>query len=275
MRRASQFYIYAFMRDDLDLLQGTWAVAELEMEGNTISGGMLANARVEVTGSRFSSIGMGTVYEGTFTLDNSRKPCQLNMTFDAGPEKGNTNLGIYELAGDTWKICLSTRGDVRPSEFSAPARSGFVFETLTRRESVPLKKDKVASATASASAARSALVSEFEGEWQMVSAVMDGQPMDPMAVKWVKRVTHGNETTVYAGPQIMMKMEFTWDPSQVPGTIDYLNTGGSNKGKTQEGIYEFVDGMLKVCVAPPGGKRPTEFRSDRGDGRTFTVWKPA
>src|SRR5262245_43858474 len=125
------------MRDDLDLLQGTWAVVELEMEGQTISGGMLANERVEITGSRFSSLGMGAVYEGTVLLDDSVSPHTLTMKFDAGPEKGNTNLGIYELHGDSWKICLSTRGDVRPAEFSAPAGSGFVFEKLTRNEVAP------------------------------------------------------------------------------------------------------------------------------------------
>jgi uncharacterized protein (TIGR03067 family) len=264
------------MRDDLDLIQGTWAVMELEMEGQTISGGMLANARVEVTGNRFSSLGMGAVYEGTVTLDDSANPHQLNMKFDAGPEKGNTNLGIYEIDGDTWKICLATRSDVRPSEFSAPAGSGFVFETLTRSEAAALKKDKSPSPKAAAAPARSPLVSEvseFEGEWRMVSAVMDGNPMDPSAVEWVKRVTHGNETTVYAGPQVMMKMEFTSDASKAPKTIDYLNTAGSNKGKSQQGIYDFEGGLLRVCVAPPGGPRPTQFQSNRGDGRTFTVWR--
>ena len=57
------------MRNDLDRMQGAWSVLELEMEGQTISGGMLANARVEISGSRFSSIGMGSVYEGTLILD--------------------------------------------------------------------------------------------------------------------------------------------------------------------------------------------------------------
>jgi uncharacterized protein (TIGR03067 family) len=262
------------MRDDLDLIQGTWAVAELQMEGQTISGGMLANARVEITGNRFSSLGMGTVYEGTVTLDSSTTPSQLNMKFDAGPEKGNTNLGIYDLNGDTWKICLSTRGEVRPTELSAPAGSGFVFETLTRREATPLRKEPALPKAAVARAkTSSSAISDFEGEWRMVSAVMDGQPMDPSAVGWVKRVTHGSETTVYAGPQTMMKMEFTSDASKSPKTIDYVNTAGSNKGKTQQGIYEFEGEMLKICVAAPGGQRPKQFQSDRGDGRTFTVWK--
>jgi uncharacterized protein (TIGR03067 family) len=263
------------MRDDLDLIQGTWAVAELEMEGQTISGGMLANARVEITGNRFSSLGMGTVYEGTVTLDDSANPHQINMRFDAGPEKGNTNLGIYELSGNTWKICLSTRGEVRPSEFSAPAGSGFVFEMLSRSESTSSRKDKAPSpkAAVARAATSSPLVSDFEGEWLMVSAVMDGNPMDPSAVEWVKRVTHGDETTVYAGPQVMMKMEFTSDASKSPKTIDYVNTAGSSKGKSQQGIYEFDGSLLKICVAPPGSPRPAQFQSDRGDGRMFTVWK--
>jgi uncharacterized protein (TIGR03067 family) len=263
------------MRDDLDLIQGTWAVAELQMEGQTISGGMLANARVEIAGNRFSSLGMGTVYEGTVALNDSTNPHQLNMKFDAGPEKGNTNLGIYELKGDTWKICLSTRGEVRPTEFSAPAGSGFVFEMLTRSEAASAKKDKAPSPKAAVARATtgSPLASDFEGEWSMVSAVMDGTPMDPSAVEWVKRITHGSETTVYAGPQVMMKMEFISDASKAPKTIDYVNTAGSNKGKSQQGIYEFDGDRLKICAAAPGKPRPTQFQSDRGDGRTFTVWK--
>ena len=263
------------MRDDLDLLQGTWAVTELQMEGQTISGGMLANARVEITGNRFSSLGMGTVYEGTVTLDDSAIPHQLNMKFDAGPEKGNTNLGIYELKGDSWKICLSTRGEVRPTAFSAPAGSGFIFEVLTRSEAVSPKKDKASSPGAAVARAREAAspATDFEGEWSMVSAVMDGNPLDPSAVEWVKRITRGSETTVYAGPQVMMKMEFTFDASNAPKTIDYVNTAGSNKGKSQQGIYEFEGDVLKICVAAPGKPRPTQFQSDRGDGRTFTVWR--
>jgi uncharacterized protein (TIGR03067 family) len=263
------------MRNDLESIQGAWAVAELQMEGQTISGGMLANARVEITGNRFRSLGMGAVYEGTVTLDDSVNLHQLNMKFDAGPEKGNTNLGIYELSGDTWKICLSTRGEVRPAEFSAPVGSGFVFETLTRSEAARLKNEKEPSAEAAMAPAKTSrtLVSDFEGEWQMVSAIMDGNPMKRSAVEWVKRITRGSETTVYAGPQVMMKMEFTSDASRAPKTIDYINTAGSNKGKSQQGIYEFEGGLLKICVAAPGKPRPKDFQSDRGDGRTFTVWR--
>jgi uncharacterized protein (TIGR03067 family) len=92
-------------------------------------------------------------------------------------------------------------------------------------------------------------------------------------VQWVKRVTKGNRTTVLAGPQTMLKVEFAFDPSPTPKTIDYLNLAGANQGKPQYGIYEFAGDVLKFCVAAPGAPRPAQFQSEPGDGRTLTIWK--
>jgi uncharacterized protein (TIGR03067 family) len=88
------------MREDIDLLQGTWVVTGLEMDGQQMPAAMLANGRIAVHGKRFVSTGMGAEYEGTLELDISQTPRHLNMMFDAGPEKGNTNLCIYEIKGD-------------------------------------------------------------------------------------------------------------------------------------------------------------------------------
>ena len=107
----------------------------------------------------------------------------------------------------------------------------------------------------------------------MVSGVLNGVPMEESTVQWVRRKTIGDETTIYAGPQVMMKMKFTADSSKSPKTIDYVNTGGSNKGKTQEGIYDLDGKILRVCMAAPGTRRPKEFDSKAGDGRMFTVWE--
>jgi uncharacterized protein (TIGR03067 family) len=253
--------------NDLDLLQGTWHVTSLEVEGQKITGGMLDGAQIVVKGNRFTSTGMGAAYKGTLKIDAAAKPARLDMKFTAGPEKGNTNLGIYKLDGDTWKLCLAMRGDTRPSKFASQQGSGFALETLTRG---PVKKLRPA---APAKVSAGAIATELEGEWQMVSAVMNGAPMEQSAVAWVKRVTVGNETAVYAGPQTMLKAQFTNDPAKSPKTIDYVHTAGSNKGKTTLGIYEFDADLLKICMAAPGSKRPTKFESVRGDGASFTVWK--
>jgi uncharacterized protein (TIGR03067 family) len=224
------------------------------------------DARIVIEGGRFTSLGMGAVYEGTLQLDPSVKPAYIDMKFEKGPEAGNTNLGIYEFKGDSWMLCIATRGTVRPATFASAPGSGIAVEKLVRGKAAPKpRKVKVAEPSGPAT--------EFEGEWQMLTGVMDGKAMDAATVQWVKRVTRGNQTTVMAGPQTMIKVEFTFDPATSPPSIDYLNLHGSAKGKRQQGIYRFEGDVLTFCVASPGAPRPGEFSSVPGDGRTLTAWK--
>lgn len=256
------------MPDDLELLQGAWRVTALEVDGQPMAAETLKEARIVIEGSRFTSTGMGAVYGGTLELDSSAAPARLDLKFDSGPEQGNINRGIYELTGESWRLCLATRGTVRPTSFVSPPGSGIALEILVRG-SVPKARKTKSKPMAQPPSGRA---TEFEGEWQMVSGVMNGVAMNASDVRWVKRVTRGNQTTVLAGPQTMLKVEFSYDPS---GTIDYLNLAGAHKGKRQEGIYRFDGDVLTVCSAAPGAQRPAEFASLAGDGRTLTVWKRA
>jgi uncharacterized protein (TIGR03067 family) len=120
------------MPQDIDLLQGSWSITSLSMDGQELPAAMFAKASIVVKGNRFTSLGMGTQYEGTLELDSSTNPRQLNMNFDAGPEKGNVNLCIYEVAGDIWRLCIATRGTVRPSAFISTPGSGIALEVLRR-----------------------------------------------------------------------------------------------------------------------------------------------
>jgi len=255
------------MTGDLKLLQGIWSVTALEVDGGPMPAAMLENARVVIKGDRFHSTGMGSVYEGSLELDESKKPRQLTMKFDAGPEKGNTNLCIYKLDGDTWKMCIATHGNVRPTRFVAAAGTGFVVETLKRGEAGTRARQKSVPKT------RGAAATELEGEWQMISGIFDGKAMDKSETKWVRRVTQGNQTTVTAGPLVMMKFEFAIDPSHAPKQLDYQHTAGPSKGKTQLGIFTLVGDMLTVYVSAPGKPRPRQMDSAPGAGTTLTVWK--
>ncbi len=120
------------MPQDIDLLQGSWGIKSLTMEGQDLPAIMFANASIVVNGNRFTSLGMGTQYEGTLRLDPSTTPRQLNMNFDVGPERGNVNLCIYELAGDVWKLCIATRGSVRPTAFISTPGTGIAQQVLQR-----------------------------------------------------------------------------------------------------------------------------------------------
>jgi uncharacterized protein (TIGR03067 family) len=267
------------MKGDLDKLQGTWNIVALESDGNKLPATMFDGAQIVIQGDQFESLGMGAVYRGKVKLDSGKKPKHFDIVITEGHAKGMTNLGIYELDGGTWKLCLDTTGKTRPKTFATKPMSGLALETLKRapagsRVASAAKGGPAKSAKGAAAAKKSGgPVTELEGEWAMVSGVMDGNPMDKSMVQWVKRSTHGNESHVTAGPQTMLKVEFTHDPAKSPKTIDYMNLFGANKDKSQQGIYEIVGDDLKFCVAPPGKSRPAEFASTRGDGRSFTTWK--
>jgi uncharacterized protein (TIGR03067 family) len=73
-------------------------------------------------------------YRGTFKLDLSKKPKEIDVVFTEGPEKGKTSLGIYELEGDVYKVCIGLTGKKRPTEFISKPGSGHVLEVLKRQK---------------------------------------------------------------------------------------------------------------------------------------------
>ena len=102
------------------------------MDGQTIPAAALDGARITIQGGRFVSSGMGAAYEGTIALDAAKTPKTIDMKFTAGPEQGNTNLGIYEIDQDAWRLCLATRGTERPKTFATQPGTGLAMEILKR-----------------------------------------------------------------------------------------------------------------------------------------------
>jgi uncharacterized protein (TIGR03067 family) len=124
-------------RIDREFLQGTWHVVGREVEGRKVPPHELQGARITIQGSTLTLTGPGTVSRGTFTLDVASTPRTLDMTFTEGPEKGKTWRGIYQLQGDTWKLCRSPAGKERPTDFLSKPASGQVLETLQRQTEDP------------------------------------------------------------------------------------------------------------------------------------------
>jgi len=254
---------------DSDRLQGTWSVTTLEIDGHKTAGGMLNGARVVVKGDQFQSLGMGATYEGVMTIDQSAEPKTFDLTFTKGPEKGNVNRGIYELDGDDWKLCLATLGGARPTKFVTKPGTGHALEVLRRGEVKAAKTEEAAAVVGTGPA------TELEGEWSMVSGFMDGHAMDKTMLKYGKRVTRGNMTSVTFGPQVFMRGTFTLDATKSPRWIDLTHTEGANTGTAQLGIYECDGETMRICYGKPGTARPTDFEATRGDGKTVAVWKLA
>jgi uncharacterized protein (TIGR03067 family) len=122
------------VEEELQKFEGTWKFASLEVGGKQVAVDTLKGSRLVLKGSQFTMIEGPRVTKGTFQVDVHRKPKQLDITFLEGPQKGEELHGIYELNGDTYKLCFAMGGKDRPTEFATKPGSGHVLEVLRREK---------------------------------------------------------------------------------------------------------------------------------------------
>ena len=120
------------MNTELEKLQGTWKIVALEVEGAKMGEHMFKESKILVKGTRFNTISMGATYAGTVVVDALSTPKRLDLVFSEGPHQGSSALAIYEVVGDTWKMCMGFAGKDRPEAFVSTAKSGHALETLQR-----------------------------------------------------------------------------------------------------------------------------------------------
>jgi uncharacterized protein (TIGR03067 family) len=109
---------------DLQALQGEWEVVSAESNGSP------PPPEMKIIGSRFAFSGNTLTFlsgkKVSFTLDSSKRPRQIDLG------RNKQQLGIYELDGDTLKMCIGPADD-RPKEFSTKPRTDHSFFLLKRK----------------------------------------------------------------------------------------------------------------------------------------------
>ena len=72
--------------------------------------------------------------KGTYTLDSAAKPKGMTITGTEGPNHGKTFPAIYELKGDTLRICYDLSGAKRPTEFKSISGTQLYLVTYNRNK---------------------------------------------------------------------------------------------------------------------------------------------
>ncbi len=109
---------------DLNKLQGSWKRAAAETDGKKVSAEELQKTTLTIKGDEYILKTGDQTRKGHIKLDATKKPKQIDIISDAGPNKGKKLLGIYELEGDTFRYCVAQPGKDRPTEFASRPGSG-------------------------------------------------------------------------------------------------------------------------------------------------------
>ena len=67
--------------------------------------------------------------QGSFKVVESGSPKKMDVTSDNGDQL----VAIYEISGDTFKVCYAMKGASRPTEFKSTEGSDHVLAIYTRK----------------------------------------------------------------------------------------------------------------------------------------------
>ena len=114
----------ADLEKELKNFQGNWNIESSVTGGTEISADQLKGFILIFEGDKHTlKFGDKVFQVGTLKLDPSKSPKTVDVTMTEGPDKGTTMLGIYEIDGDTLRVCFDPQGKKRPTEFKSAAGS--------------------------------------------------------------------------------------------------------------------------------------------------------
>ena len=124
------------VRKDYERLTGTFQLVSGTIDGKPVAEDVLKQTRLVTDMNKFSvSFGgeAGTSAAGTFTIDPTKNPKTADSLQGAGPDKGKTLLGIYEILDDNHKrACWAPPGKPRPTSFTSEPGSGHILQVWER-----------------------------------------------------------------------------------------------------------------------------------------------
>jgi uncharacterized protein (TIGR03067 family) len=119
---------------ELKKLEGVWEITAGEANGTAMPSEDVAGATVTITGNKYSVVKNDFNDHGTFSIDASKTPKQMDVRPEAGTGAGQKLLAIYEVEPDGMRVCYATDGGERPKTFKTEADSGRVFFTYKRKK---------------------------------------------------------------------------------------------------------------------------------------------
>ena len=119
---------------DAKTIQGHWKPVAGELSGHPMAETVLQTISMKLEKGKYEVIADGRPDKGTYTLDASTKPKGMTVTGTEGPNLGKVFPCIYELKGDTLRICYDLSGAKRPAEFKSLTGTKLYMVTYERKK---------------------------------------------------------------------------------------------------------------------------------------------
>lgn len=122
-------------KKELARLQGTWEMVALEVNGEEVPQKKLAGTTLTIRGDKYLVKVKDTTHETTFEIDPKKNPKAIDMYFPNGTELPKLSKGVYDLDGDTFRVCRHQMpGEDRPTQIGSWANTNLFVVTWKRKK---------------------------------------------------------------------------------------------------------------------------------------------
>jgi uncharacterized protein (TIGR03067 family) len=129
---------------ELEPFQGMWSVEAITRNGVAVPEDQAQRLILVVNGNeRLVKDGNEVKSKGTYTVDATKTPKQMDVTVADGPLAGKTLRGIYELKDNTFTLCLTLDGDNRPDDFTCKEGSNRLLQVFQKSTAVAVKQPEL------------------------------------------------------------------------------------------------------------------------------------
>ena len=118
---------------DAKAVEGQWKPVTAELAGQPMDDAVLKIISLKLENGRYEVFVGDEPDRGTYSVDSTTEPEGMTITGTEEPNKGRTFPAIFELNGDTLRICYDLSGAKRPSEFRSVAGTKLYLVTYNRK----------------------------------------------------------------------------------------------------------------------------------------------
>jgi uncharacterized protein (TIGR03067 family) len=248
-------------KNELARFEGVWRFALVEVDGvKQPEVPFETHKMVILKDGRFVIMQGNRITRGNIKMNPSKSPKQYDV--QVGGAAAMTAHGVYELDGDTCKLCFPLKGGERPTDLESKPGGGRLFH-IFKRDKADLKETLIAIDR-----------QDMAGRWQMQSEIVNGVevPAEQARRKSVEFDTKGKAKILDDG-KLLGTGTINIDPTQQPMRIEIAEKGSDGSETTILGIYKIESDSLTICRTSDGKSLPEDFSSKTGSGNTLRAFK--